>query len=94
MKTFVFYADQEHLRQSNAVNTVVAVGADEEAARASAQRLFGTGHNLAKFKGVELTEDTPPFAIEGGWPISFSTQNVFSKLTRNGNTMRAQPGAS
>lgn len=93
MKTFVFFADKEHLRQSNAVNTVVATGADEEAARTSAQQLFGAGHNLAKFKAVEVTENTPPFAIEGGWPISFCDQNVFAKLTRNGNTMRPTPDA-
>ena len=91
MKTFVFFADQENLRRSDQQNTVVATGADEAAARIEAAKLIGSDIN--GFKAVELSEATPPFAVEGGWPISFCDQDVFAKLTRNGNTMRATPDA-
>lgn len=89
MKTFVFFADTPSKRRSDTMNTVVATGADEAAARNEAAQLIGAG--VASFKAIELIGDTPAFTVEGGWPVSFWGQSVFPQHTRGGNKMRARP---
>lgn len=92
MKTFVFFADKPNNRRSDRMNTVVALGIDEAAARNQARKLLGSG--IAAFKAVELTDSTPPIVIEGGSPISYMGQAVFPSITRGGNRLRAIPDAS
>ena len=85
MATFVFFAADEHVRRADCRNTIVASGANLDAARAAAEQLIGEPGALAGFAAVQLTDAVPPFVVEGHNPVGSRNQSIFPSLTRGGN---------
>src|SRR3546814_6268115 len=64
MSTFVFYADQQHKMRADGRNTVIAEGADANAARLIGEALLGSPGALAKFAVVDISASFPAFGSE------------------------------
>jgi hypothetical protein len=68
---------------------VVAHGDDAEAARAAAEHLIGENPGaLDGFEAVELTDDTPPFVVQGHPPVGSRSQSTWLTLGRGGDSLR------
>lgn len=88
MATFVFYADEPRKRRADGVNTVVAHGATEAAARAVAEGLIGQPGAFAEYLAIDITENAPPFVMQGTPPIGAIGQTTWPTLTRGGDPLR------
>lgn len=87
MPIYVFYAAKENVRRSDGCNTVVAHGADPDAARTAAEQLLGENPGaLAGFQAVELTDATAPFAVQGHPPVGAGSP--WPTLGRGGSRLR------
>lgn len=87
MPIYVFYAAKENVRRSDGCNTVVAHGADPDAARAAAVQLLGENAGaLDGFQAVELTDTTAPFAVQGHPPVGLAYP--WPTLGRGGSSLR------
>lgn len=90
MATFVLYAHDPHLRRADGRNTVIAAGADKEAARSAAELLIGLPGALANFRTVQLDDVTPAFVVEGHTPVGSRSQSVWPTLTRGGDRLQGE----
>src|SRR3546814_11675499 len=87
MSTFVFYADQQHKMRADGRNTVIAEGADANAARLIGEALLGSPGALAKFAVVDISASFPAFTVEGFRPVGARSQDVWPTITRGGDSL-------
>lgn len=88
MTTYVFFADAEHKRRADGVNTLIVQGADEAAARSAGEGLIGQIGALAQFAAVALTTASPAFVVEGHPPVGSRHQTVWPTHGRSGGPLR------
>lgn len=88
MATFVFYADEPRKRRADGINTVCAHGATQAAARAVAEALVGQPGAFAEYLAIDVTDNAPPFIVQGNPPVGALGQTAWPTLTRGGDPLR------
>lgn len=87
MAIFAFYPASPNLRRPDGIGFVLAEGADEEAARANAEKLVG-GKSIHAFTAIAIGTGIAPVAVQG-MPVGNRSQTTWPTLTRGGGFLGA-----